>query len=275
MRDYISPSQITYYLGCSLKYYFRYVEEIPGEFLSAALAFGKAVHSALSVWHESAMCEQPITTETLLGVFRADFSAELVEEVRFGKNESTESMTELGQALLLEYAKTCCFEVEGVEQSFKIPLIDPDSGEVLLDKPLHGIYDLLTPDGIVEFKTSRAAPNPDLYDRHLQISAYAYAYRQERGQLPQIKLVSLLKQKKPRVEVTEVNRNENDLKWFVRCAEAVSGGIETGVFAPNPGWQCANCEYRTACKEWPSRFSETLTKRRIKNVRTGSYDRAS
>ena len=271
MRDYISPSQITCYLGCSLKYYFRYVEEIPGEFLSSALAFGKAVHSALSVWHESAMCETPITIETLLGVFRADFSAELVEEVRFGKNESVESMTELGKALLLEYAKTCRFEVEGVEQSFRTPLLDPDSGEVLLDKPLYGIYDLLTPDGIVEFKTSRAAPNLDLFDRHLQVSAYAYAYHLERGKLPQIKLVSLLKQKKPRVEMTAVNRNEEDLKWFVRCAEAVVGGIEAGVFAPNPGWQCSNCEYQTACKQWPSRFSQTHVTRRMKNVRTGSY----
>jgi CRISPR/Cas system-associated exonuclease Cas4 (RecB family) len=252
MRDYLSVSQISTYLGCSLKYYFRYVEERPSETFSSALAFGKAVHATLESFHKSLLQGEPLAQSELHDLFRADLSAELSDPTKFKEKESPDSFLELGQALISEYLSTCRFEVEAVEQPFLVPLVHPESGEVLTEKPLHGFYDLLTPEGIVELKTSRSAPSEDLKERRLQLLGYSYAYEASKGKMPKLTLVSLLKQKKPRVEITSLTFQKNDLLSFLYTAKAVERGIKEEIFAPNIGWQCSNCEFAGACRSWPS-----------------------
>ncbi|RJO60564.1 MAG: PD-(D/E)XK nuclease family protein [Dehalococcoidia bacterium] len=251
MPDYLSVSQITLYLNCSLHYYFRYIEEREPERHFAALAFGKAIHSALASFHESLKDGKPLPVEEFQRLFRADWAAETTEPLYYANSDTPESLLELGQTLLAEYAQVCRFEVVEAEHRFEVPLCDPDTGEVLCDKPLVGIYDLVTPEGIVEFKTAKSVPDAGQLARHLQLSAYAYAFSFKERRMPTLMFVHLLKLKKPRVEMTAVVRENKHLQFFTRCALAVARGIEANIFAPNPGWGCANCEYARVCGEWP------------------------
>ena len=145
----------------------------------------------------------------------------------------------------------CDFEVVEAEHHFEVPLCDLDTGELLTAKSLVGIFDLVTPHGIVELKTTKSVYDPSLFARHLQLSAYAYAYHYMQGKMPTLALVHLLKLKKPRVEITTLKRERKQLLFFLRTAQAVARGIEEEIFAPNPCWQCVGCEYGKACMEWP------------------------
>ena len=50
-RDYLSYSSISTYQTCPLRFYFRYVLELPETPVSSSLAFGGAVHAAIEFHH--------------------------------------------------------------------------------------------------------------------------------------------------------------------------------------------------------------------------------
>ena len=47
LTDYVSFSALSLYQRCSLRYFFRYVAQLPEESTSASLVFGRAVHRAI------------------------------------------------------------------------------------------------------------------------------------------------------------------------------------------------------------------------------------
>lgn len=244
MPDHLSASQITGYLSCSLHYYFRYVEQRTPEKLSAALAFGKAIHSTLATFHQSVKDGKPISPEEAMSIFRADWTAESSDPLMFTGNSDEEGLSETGQALVGEYVQTCDFEVVDCEKGFQVPLIGENGSNPSL--PLHGIYDLLTPDGIVELKTAKNVIDHTLLQRHLP-----YAYELQTVRMPKITMVYMLKLKKPRIEKFSVVRNKRQIRFFLQCASNVARGIEEGIFAPNPNFLCQTCDYADACANWP------------------------
>ena len=247
----ISPSQITSYLTCPRKYAFRYIEKLPVPFKAAALAFGSAVHGALEVFHEKRMDGETLHVDEIIHAFRVDWEAEVAGDLRFKEDENAATLRDQGEALLRLYvAANADAPVRAVEWPFEVPLIDTGTGEVL-GPNLRGIFDLiLDGDLLVELKTAARAYDAGTLARHLQISAYAYAYRQSVGRDPTIKVVALLKLRKPRLDVYEATRTPTDDAWFVHLAVEVRRGIEAGVLPPSPSWQCGDCEYAEPCRGW-------------------------
>ena len=250
MPEHLSVSQINCYLNCPRHYMFRYIEKCEPEFIYSALAFGKAMHSALASYNESLQTDAPLKTETVQALFRADWQAETVQPLRFGSTETAESLLATGQTLLAEYVTAKKPEVVACEESFEVMLRDPDNGDVLVEKPFVGVFDLRSSTGFVEFKTAKSALDDNTLSRHLQLSAYTYAYQLIYRKMPTVEVIQFLKLKKaPRIEWCRVVREWRDIRFFLNCAAQVSRGIEKGIFPPNPGWSCANCEHAKVCRE--------------------------
>jgi len=88
--------------------------------------------------------------------------------LRFGSSETAESLLTTGQALLADYVAAEKPEVVACEESFEVMLRDPDNGEVLVEKPFVGVFDLRSTTGFVEFKTAKTALDENILSRHLQ-----------------------------------------------------------------------------------------------------------
>ena len=58
-RNYISWSAINAYRSCPLRYYYRYVEQLPEKTVSSALVFGSAIHSAIEFWSRKQLAGNP------------------------------------------------------------------------------------------------------------------------------------------------------------------------------------------------------------------------
>ena len=58
-RDYISYSAISTYQRCPLKFFFRYVEQLPEESVAASLVFGSAIHACAEYWFNALMAGNP------------------------------------------------------------------------------------------------------------------------------------------------------------------------------------------------------------------------
>lgn len=259
----LSASQLSCYLMCPRKYAFRYVERLEAEHRSSALCFGSAVHSALEWFHDERLLGHAPDPLDVVSVFLADWDSEQERPIRFKEDETPDTLAALGMALIRLYLERFATqEVAAVEVPFEIDLVDPETGEVLIER-LRGYYDLLWPgDVIVEMKTSARRFDAADLRRRLQLSAYADAYRQVHGRDPSIVVINLLKTKRPAIDVQHTERVVEDDAWFVHMAMNIVRGIDAGAFPPNPSWSCTDCEYAQACSMWRDHRLVSLQERR-------------
>jgi CRISPR/Cas system-associated exonuclease Cas4 (RecB family) len=250
--DHLSSSQIKLYLQCPTKYRFQYIDLIPRAFRSSALAFGSALHSALSWFHKSRLNRVEVKAEHLFQVFEADWYSQTVESaIRYKDGDDPMRLLLMGKEMLSLYLRQNHPAVKGSEIPFTVPLISMD-GKQQLGINLEGFLDLVEADDtIVEFKTSAQVMSP--FDIHsmLQLSAYGYAYWKLYGKPPRaFRVVNFIKNKKIRVEVTETRRELADLETFFSIAMQVLRAIQEGIFYPRTGFWCKECEYQSLCPMW-------------------------
>jgi CRISPR/Cas system-associated exonuclease Cas4 (RecB family) len=248
---YLSASRLTLFLQCARKYAFRYVEKVVVPWKSANLAFGSALHRALQTFHEKLMEGRRSTPDEIARLFLFDWQAQLVDELRFKDGEDADSVKAMGDTLIRQYVESHQdLRVVAVESGFQVPLVDPTTGEIL-GPDLKGVFDLvLEGDALTEIKTSARAYDKGTLARHLQLTAYRYAYARLYRRDAKLKVTAFLKQKKPRVEEYEATRSSDDDAWFAHVAAEVNRGIEAGVFPPSPSFLCGDCEYAEHCRKW-------------------------
>lgn len=252
MIDHLSASQLNLYLQCSLKYKFQYVDKLPKPFKSSGLVFGSCVHSAMSWLHKQRMAGKEVELEQVQRIFAADWYANRVEaQIRYKQGESETTLQMIGRELLGQYFHMPANGVKGSEVPFAIPLVHPSNGQKT-GVNFEGYIDLLE-DGetIVEFKTSMRSMDQRDADEHLQLTAYSYAYEQLMGKIPKLlRLVALVKTKKPKIVPLETKRTAADHQRFFYLAREVLKGIRMGVFFPKSSFMCTDCEYRGPCAKW-------------------------
>lgn len=251
MRDHISVSQINLYLMCPLKYRYRYIDELPVSFKAAELALGSAVHSAIEWWHKERQAGFIHDWEDVAAIFGVDMNAQAVDELRFKHDDDFDSLLSIGKALIAVYIQNFKGGApKAVEQHFRIPLIDLETGE-RLDMPLEGYFDLLEEgDTVVELKTAAKAYDSRTLSQHLQITAYSYTFSYLKKREANLRLDILTKTKKPQLYSFEVTRTQNDHVRFFHLAKRVIQGVQAGHYYPNAGWQCQGCEYYETCQQW-------------------------
>jgi len=250
--DHLSSSQIKLYLQCPQKYQFQYVDLIPRAFRTSALVFGSAIHSALAWFHSSRLKGIKASEEKLCKIFETDwFSYSVDNDVRYLSGDDPMRLVVMGREMLSLYFREPQVEIKGSEVPFTIPLASPVDGREL-GVNLEGFLDLVEADDtIVEFKTSSQVMNPFDIQTMLQLSAYGYAFRQLYKRHPKrFKVVNFVKNKKPKIEVTETTREDSDYEAFFSIAEQVLKSIRQSIFYPRTGFWCKDCEYRGICPMW-------------------------
>jgi len=98
---HISYSQISCYINCPLKFYFRYVKGIPNENISSALPFGKAIHSGIEHFYITYKRKQEnVNIKTVEELFADVFTTEINKGdalVIFKKDETKETSIDMGK----------------------------------------------------------------------------------------------------------------------------------------------------------------------------------
>jgi putative RecB family exonuclease len=250
--NHLSNSQINLYLQCSLKYKFQYVDELPKPFKSSGLAFGSAVHSALSWLNKQRMNGNSVSLERFYKIFDADwYSLKAENEIRYKAGEEEMKLTVLGKELLGLYFEEPYKKVKGTEIPFVVPIVNPQTGQ-RLGIDLEGIIDLIEEDDtITEFKTSAQIMDPKEVDTHLQLTIYSYAFEALTHRPPKLlRVIDFVKTKKPKLIPLETKRTKADYQRFFFLSGQVLKGIRSQVFFPRSGFWCKDCEYGEHCRNW-------------------------
>lgn len=238
----LSASKISTYLSCARKYKFRYLQRWPVQWKAAALGFGSAVHGALETFHEHRAADLTMSPEAAAGLFKIDWAAEQLDDLRFKRDESAADLAATGDQLVRLYAEqNAMLEVRLVESPFELLVVE---GIVL-----RGVFDAVLPgDRVRELKTAARNFDQGSLARHVQLSSYDWAYRQIYDREPVLEVIALLKLKQPKVAIHEVTRTVEEQSWFVQLVIEVARAIEAEAFPPNPSWACSDCEYAEQCK---------------------------
>lgn len=253
-KPYLSPSQIEMYRRCGWSWKMRYIDKLkipPG----IAMLKGRAVHvGAEHNWKQKIESHEDMKRGHIQQAAAAAF-----EGSKKGGYELTEEEKSIGHSKVLGEALDRTVIMSGafadkiapqyqptlVEQSFKIeiPAAPYDiSGRVDMVDDQNRIPDL---------KTSGKKKQQSEADQSIQLTTYAAGIRIKTGKpVTAVGLDVLVDTKTPQVQQLVSKRERRDFEILVNQVNAVTAGIQAGVFLPAaPGsWWCSNrfCGYFNA-----------------------------
>jgi putative RecB family exonuclease len=179
LQQMVSPSRLTLFLQCRLKFWFRYVARIAKP-KSAALHVGGSAHAVLKAWNKSRWRQEPLTLKQLHDEYATAWADQADEPIEWEKGEEDEEK-KVGWRLVETY----------IRESKIPPELRPDAVEVPVEADLHehglptliGVLDLVQAGIIVDYKTSGQTPNPEraVHTHEVQTSSYAVLYREATG----------------------------------------------------------------------------------------------
>lgn len=246
-KPYLSPTQLETYLRCGEAYRRRYVE---GERIPPGIVAlqGTGVHVGAEVnFRQKIQTGSDLPVRDIVDASVDGFDRQLGEgwsvdpegpSVGDARDEVASLATVLAKEVCPEYQPT------HVEQTVKIEL--PGSHDML------GVIDLAADGRVVDLKTTSKVWSQDTINRSPQVTFYAAAHRLLTGEIAQeVVIENLVKTKKPkRVKLTST-RDTKDFAALAARINAVSAGINAGVFVPaeSGSWMCSRrwCGYYDSC----------------------------
>jgi len=251
-EPHLSASSIDKYVGCSLQYKFSKVDNLPPEFLSDNLQFGKSIHKALADFNQERLNGTRITLEELQKLFDKSWHEKAYgnKQIKYSKGKDFQILSDLGKNMLAAFYQELPdkeYHILSIEEPFRFELEG-------MDIPIIGVMDLVEEDEegsiiISDYKTASKAYTLGDVNNNFQLTVYQMAARRNGYANREIvlKLDSLIKTKVPKFKPYYTNRDENDEVRCIRKILDVWDAIQKQIFIPITSWKCNNCEYKTYC----------------------------
>ena len=259
VRQYISPSRLNCWISCPLKFKLRYVDGIRSP-TTPSLFLGKCCHSGLEAFYRHRQLGVTLDAEDVAKRMIDGWDEAVAEEGMRFETEADEMKLKL-QAVDLVVAYLAHVPEDeprplAVEATMETPLVDPLTGEDL-GIALLGIVDLVLDgqDGpvIADFKTAARGGTPAEITHEMQLSSYAYLFRQLDGRKEAgLEIRSLIKTKTPKIEFHryEARTDAHFGRLFALIREYLDA-LDSSRFNFRPGWGCSMCDFaKTHCRRW-------------------------
>ncbi|MGZ0710115.1 RecB family exonuclease [Coraliomargarita sp. W4R53] len=248
---HISASSLKLYLGCSLKYYFKKILNLP-EPTSPAFQLGKSVHAGLQAYHLSRWRGAAHNEQTVLEAYNKAFVEQEHSDPVNYKSGERGKLLEKGELILKAYLDSDHAKMPDIPLGVEVKL-EEEFAE--LPSPLLGYVDLVRQGNVpCDFKTCAATPNVELeaFNHELQLTAYQLLIEAATGEpVEGRELVFLVKTAKPKIIVHRLPpATEHDKARFWSVAQAAVEGIYNERFYPQPGMACSWCSFREECSQW-------------------------
>ena len=248
LQQTVSASRLSCWLGCRLKFYFRYVLRL-SKSPTAALHVGSVVHTVLQQWNLDRWRRQPFETKRMKELFDKRWP----EQGKINWDGEEEDDKKQAWSLLETYFIETPIKSDEKPEAVEVA-VEADLGKYGLPQ-LIGIIDLVRAGGrIVDFKTCGQTPTPEkaAHQHEVQTSAYAVLYRDCTGKKEQgIELHHLVKLKQPKLVVTPLPpmTGQQETRLF-KMMESYVSGLDREDFIPSPGLQCMGCEFFNECRKF-------------------------
>ena len=257
--NYVSPSRLGLWIRCPLAFKFRYVDGIRSP-TNSNMFIGKMCHGGLEVFYRHRQLGTTLSAEDVAKRMVDGWDKAVADEGMRFETEADEMKAKLQAVDLVAAYLAHVPEDEAcplaIEASMESPLVDPLRGEDL-GIPLLGIVDLVLDKQqgpvIADFKTAARGGTPVEITHEIQLSSYAYLFRQLDGHKEAgLEIRSLIKTKTPKIEFHRFKaRSDSHFKRLFGVIREYLDTLDSGRFNFRPGWGCSMCEHRdTHCRRW-------------------------
>jgi RecB family exonuclease len=252
LQDRISATRLNTWLGCRLRFFFRYVQGLTKP-KTAATYVGHAVHAVLRHWNLARWRKENAGAEVLRNELDRVWTEDQKKEpVQWEPGEESGGK-DTAWALVDLYLRQTPIPADEMPEGVEVT-VEADLKAHGLPR-LIGILDLVRAGGrIVDFKTTGQTPSHEwaAHQNEVQMSAYAVLYREATGRKEAgLELHQLVKLKAPKLVVTELGpMSERQQTRLFRQMESFVTGVERQDFVPSPGLHCVTCPYSCECREW-------------------------
>ena len=255
VRDYTSFSAISLFQKCSLRYFFRYIEQLPEESVSASFVFGRSIHRAIEFHFRELLAGNGTPDlDTLLAEFNDGWDEQPPGQIAYPKTDTRDSLAHLADRVLSAFRASDVAHpqghVLGVEEELRGPIIQgvPD---------VLARLDLLvqTADGltVTDFKTAKSAWSADqTTDSAEQLLLYSELVAQRFPGLPlRLEFVVFTKAKTVAIGRHTITLDAARLSRTKHIVQRVWRAIAAGNFYPSPSpMNCSTCPFRDPCRRW-------------------------
>jgi putative RecB family exonuclease len=252
--DYISPSRLNLWLKCPLAFRKRYIDGLQSS-PTPALFVGKVVHAVLAHVYKHRMAKHVCVADDLPKMVTDAWEYSMdMEPCYLDDGVQEEKYRQQVLDLVTAYWDSIPIQSETpsvIEKRYEVPLVDPLSGEDF-GIPLVGIVDLVLQEecghSIVDFKTASSSSLCEL-QHELQLTAYAYCYRESTGQYElRCEVRQLVKTKTPKINVYRFpQRTDEHFSRFFGLIREYLDALDRGIFNYRPGWACNMCDHYGTC----------------------------
>jgi len=257
--DYISPSRLSLWLRCPLAFKLRYIDGIRTP-TNSNLFLGKMVHQGLEVFYRHRQLGVELSPEDVAKRLLEGWDESVASESMRFESVQEEGMlkkqaVDLVAMYLIQTADAGDIPI-AVETSMEAPLVDPETGEDL-GISLLGIVDLIVDDSagptICDFKTASRSSPPHEITHEIQLTSYAYLFRESTGdEEGKLEIRSIIKTKTPKIEFhTYQARCEKHFRRLFAVIRNYLDDLDAQRFVFRPGFPCVLCDHRNgSCQDW-------------------------
>jgi putative RecB family exonuclease len=249
LQQTVSATRLNTWLGCRLKFFFRYVLQLK-KAPTPSMHAGVTAHALLQHWNMGRWRRQPFQLAQFKQVF-ADHWQDQPQAINWDGGED-QDRDATWRALEHYFAET---PIKADER--------PEAVEVRVDADLSkhglptlvGVLDLVRAGGvIVDFKLVGKTPDLEqvVHATEVQLTGYSILYRDATGRLESSReLHHLVRTKAPKCIITSLApATEAQKTRLFRQIESYQKGIEREDFVPSPGFGCTGCEFINECRQW-------------------------
>lgn len=253
-RSYLSWSAVSTYLKCPLKYQYRYLDQLPEEFVSSNLIFGTAIHNCLEAFYrEHLSSRRSLGIDELMAVYHDSWTGIDRTSVRFNKDETILGLGQLADRMLRAFLNSELSRplgsIVGIEEEIRAPVI-ANCPDLLarLDLMIDCEEDLV----ITDFKTSRNRWSAaETIASEGQLLIYHELLREFTNKPIRLQFAVITKTKLPDIELRTVDPHPQRIERIRRLLQNVWTNIRAGTFYPVPSaMNCPTCGYRERCTLW-------------------------
>jgi putative RecB family exonuclease len=257
--SYVSPSRLNLWLKCPLAFRLRYRDGVESP-MTRAQFVGRRVHAALEFYYRHRQLEIAFNRADVLAAVQSAWSPAVeTDRIEFADAADETACRQQTADLVCAYLDRVSPAESRplmVEASLDAPLVDPDSGEDL-GLPLVGIVDLVLDDGagptIIDFKTANRGGDVNELLHEVQLTSYAYLYRDVANRREAaLEIRNLIKTKTPKIETHQyAGRTRYHMRRLFAVIRAYLDDLDHGRFVFRPGLTCSSCEFRDShCRAW-------------------------
>jgi putative RecB family exonuclease len=239
----LSPTQVSMYLDCAAKWYFRYVVGLPDP-KNANLALGISVHSAIATALKLKMAQIDMAPVDAAEEFSYQWREQLDGDTILRDDDNPQELEAVGRALVSRYVAEAA------------PAIRPAAVEEKIEGTIAGVrvqgrIDVREENGTIrDIKTASRRPNDVAASHRFQIATYVQISPAASGAACVDTLV-----KTRAVQLVQISHrvDEGEIRQTETMYPLVQEAMRSGLYVPNRGSTLCS---RKHCSFWKSCESE-------------------